>query len=652
MSRTDDLLTEIRDSLAKNQRGNSSGERQYTPPSTPVSTGIDAIDKAASKVNGLSNAFDGVLQDWQTATKTFGINWNNDAIGLTTSIAKSRMSMAEWSEAIASSKSGFTGLGGTMNESAKIFTSVATGFRDSGASEALAKMAWSTGEQNKLLAMSMTSQRHLDLSKREDQERLFESTHKMAQEMDKVSQLTGMSRKDQLDKMEENKNDIRFMANKRLLEAEGKGAGASAIEDFAKSAGGLNSIIKNYSQGGVLTDANRATAQAIGPDLAEKLRLSVLQLQNSRSEAEAEANRQRLQQVKDEIAVRVNSTASLKDAVRGESDVSEARRTLMKDSNQAILNEGDGIKRRAKDLGISQEEAQKMLAKEAILASEGKNARGEMYAGAQTTEGLVKAKRAVEDAAKVPQDIAKAINERVGKAAATPDKEGLSVNDKLSTIDKKTGEAMSDKIYGDLGKDLTKSINNGTFIKDLGSMLEKGAVQGLSNIKSIAAGVVQLTGNITGVYEGGSHAGGTKAAFGDWFGKDFGPDGMGVLAHGREALVPEGKAPEFVADMLKTMGGGNQASIIENMMNSVSMTSSNLMNQMPQPTIEPVNQAPQVTQEPSSGASDITLKDINEQLATLNTSMVKLISTTSDMLETTDKQYRATKQLSPNLNAR
>jgi hypothetical protein len=73
---------------------------------------------------------------------------------------------------------------------------------------------------------------------------------------------------------------------------------------------------------------------------------------------------------------------------------------------------------------------------------------------------------------------------------------------------------------------------------------------------------------------------------------------------------------------------------------------------MPQPTIEPVNQAPQVTQEPSSGASDITLKDINEQLATLNTSMVKLISTTSDMLETTDKQYRATKQLSPNLNAR
>jgi hypothetical protein len=185
-------------------------------------------------------------------------------------------------------------------------------------------------------------------------------------------------------------------------------------------------------------------------------------------------------------------------------------------------------------------------------------------------------------------------------------------------------------------------------------MLEKGAIQGLSNIKSISAATVQLMGNLA-ASSGGSttknqFANGTKESFGDWFGKDFGT-GMSAILHGNEAVVPKGKVPEFLADMQKTMGG-KQANIIENMMNSVSMTSSNLMNQMPQPTIEPVNQAPQVTQEPSSGASDITLKDINEQLATLNTSMVKLISTTSDMLETTDKQYRATKQLSPNLNAR
>jgi hypothetical protein len=642
MSRTDDLLAEIRDSLTKNQTGNSAGFRQSTDWSNPFSS-------ATTAVNGFTGAVGNVLKEWQTATSTFGTNWNNDAIGLHASVAKSRMSMAEWADSIQAAGSGFAGLGGTMNESGKIFTSVATSFRDSGASESLAKMAWTTGEQNKLLAMSMTTQRHLDLSKVENQNLLFESVNKLGKEMDKTTQLYGISRKEQISIMEANKNDMKYQAALNVnVNKEAKSSVDSVIQNTPKIVGDL---IKNYVTGGALTEKNLEVAQGIG-ELAEPLRNAVENLKHAGTKEEAETYKKQIESINEQIAIRMNSTEVQKQiaANSGFNKVATTQGEIMLGFRQ----QSEGIQSTAENLKISQAEAAAENRKKAELAVESKTGSGKIAAEAASTEFLVKTGRAIEDAAKKPQEAVLAANARFADAVSKKNAEGATVNDFISTIDKKTGEPMSDRMYGDFGKDFVKSIDSGTFIKDIGSMLEKGAIQGLSNIKSISAATVQLMGNLA-ASSGGSttknqFANGTKESFGDWFGKDFGT-GMSAILHGNEAVVPKGKVPEFLADMQKTMGG-KQANIIENMMNSVSMTSSNLMNQMPQPTIEPVNQAPQVTQETSSGASDITLKDINEQLATLNTSMVKLISTTSDMLETTDKQYRATKQLSPNLNAR
>jgi hypothetical protein len=649
MARQEELLEKILDTLKQDSRGNSAGYRSSFSSSSPISTGSSAIDAAAGKVSGFTSALGGVLNDWQIATREFGANWNNDAIGLTTSVAKARMSMEEWGNSIHAAGANFTALGGTMNESAKIFTHVATSFRDSGASEALAKMAWSTGEQNKLLAISMSTQRNLDLSKLEDQERLASSVLKMGQEMDKVTQLSGRSRQEQLAMMEKINLDARWSAHQLRSRMEGHGEGSGVAAKFMSENAGMFELAKNILVGGKMQPDNALLSNAIGQDLIQPFTIALKNLDAAKTTEEAAIRKKELDAIQAKIDERMTSSAKLKEAEQGESPVAEQTRKYLQAGNQAVLTIGNGIETtRREQSNITRAEAQRINQERAELAIASKTASGKTAAESASTEWLVKMGRATDDLAKKPIEAAAAVNARFADAVSKKNAEGLSINDKLATIDKKTGEAMSDKIYGDLGKDLTKSINNGTFIKDLGSMLEKGAVQGLSNIKSITAGTIQLMGNITGQPKFSS---GTKAAFGDWFGKDFG-DGTGVEVHGEEAIVPKRKLPEFLSDMQKVMGGGNQASIIENMMNSVSMTSSNLMNQMPQPTIEPVNQAPQVTQETSSGASDITLKDINEQLATLNTSMVKLISTTSDMLETTDKQYRATKQLSPNLNAR
>lgn len=629
MARQEELLEKILDTL-KEGKGNSSGYRQS---SQPISTGFGVIDEASKRISGFSNTFNGILGNWETASREFGVNWNNDAIGLSTSIAKARMDFGEWSDSIKSAGGGFAGLGGTMNESAKIFTSVATGFRDSGASEALAKMAFSTGEQNKLLAMSMATQRHLDLSKVENQNLLFESVTKLGKEMDKTSQLYGIGRKEQIAAAEANKNDMKYQAGLNVhVNEQARAAMVSAVDTAPKAIGDL---IKNFVGGGALTDENKKTAQAIG-DLNEPLRNAVEKLKHASTKEEAAVYEKQIKAIEDEIAIRMRSREVQENIAAGTNNVAVKQAEIMGQT----MNHMEGINQEAKTAHVSQTEAARLLREKAELAAEGKNARGEMYAGAQTTEGLVKTQRALDDAIKAPMEAAQALNEQVGKAAARPDKSGLSVNDRLSTIDKKTGEAMSDKIYGDFGKDLTKSINNGTFINDVGKLLEKGAIQGLSNIKSITAGTVQLMGNVSGLAPDGLNMNAPKEPT---------VKESGISSVGTEKSIE--KTPELLSDIQKSLGG-QQANIVEQMKNTVPLSASDLMSQIPQPVVEPINQTQNTQQEQTPGISESALKDINEQLSTLNTSMVKLISISSDMADATDKQYRATKQLSPNLNAR
>jgi len=74
---------------------------------------------------------------------------------------------------------------------------------------------------------------------------------------------------------------------------------------------------------------------------------------------------------------------------------------------------------------------------------------------------------------------------------------------------------------------------------------------------------------------------------------------------------------------------------------------------MPEIPTSTVENKPQTAPQPIAQRDEnVTLKDVNDQLIKLNTSIAKLVSTNIELLDTSQKGVRATKKLSPNLNAR
>jgi hypothetical protein len=148
-----------------------------------------------------------------------------------------------------------------------------------------------------------------------------------------------------------------------------------------------------------------------------------------------------------------------------------------------------------------------------------------------------------------------------------------------------------------------------------------------------------------------SMADGSKALFGDWFGGNFGA-GEDVTLHGNEAVIPREKLNAFLSDMQSQMGNTN-FKFVDNMMSEMKNNMTNIVQKEEKPIENEGKQPNKVQEIPQINTfGTVTLKEIDEQLRMLNTTMGRLAATTSELLDTSTKQYRVTKQLSPNLNSR
>ena len=87
---------------------------------------------------------------------------------------------------------------------------------------------------------------------------------------------------------------------------------------------------------------------------------------------------------------------------------------------------------------------------------------------------------------------------------------------------------------------------------------------------------------------------------------------------------------------------------------SFNISANELMKNIPQPQVNTSYDQPAIdtTQTEITTNNNVTLKDINDQLISLNMSIVKLVSSSEGILDISDKHYYVSKGMSPNLNVR
>ena len=222
---TQEQLRELASSLRTPASGAS-----VSDPFAKLSTPIDILGKGLGKLYGFVEDGEKVFQ---TLSNT-GNSFNNDIVGMRIAAANSRMSFEEFAAVQSKSAKDFAGLGGNVAKGGMAFSEFSKTFFDSGLTENLRQMGYTSKDLNEVLAVQIGFQKSTTDTSVAGQIKASQAAADLATEMDLIAKQTGKTRKEQEASLEKAKADGQIEAKMRLIglkegpEAEAKARAAEA----------------------------------------------------------------------------------------------------------------------------------------------------------------------------------------------------------------------------------------------------------------------------------------------------------------------------------------------------------------------------------------------------------------------------------------
>jgi hypothetical protein len=231
------------------------------------------MDKLGKALGGLADYVNGGEKVFQALSNT-GNAFNNDIVGMRIAAANSRMSFEEFAAVQSKSAKDFAGLGGNVAKGGMAFTEFSKTFFDSGLTENLRQMGYTSKDLNEVLAMQIGFQKSTTDTSVAGQIRTSQAAAELATEMDLIAKQTGKTRKEQEASLEKAKSDGQIEAKMRLIGLQqGAEAEKTAREGFAKQlaqaeAMGTGQVFKEMFATGTVRSQEAALQMSLLGDAA------------------------------------------------------------------------------------------------------------------------------------------------------------------------------------------------------------------------------------------------------------------------------------------------------------------------------------------------------------------------------------------------
>ena len=629
MATEDEILAELK-SLNRNysgNRGNSSptiGSGSSGGSLQGAGDAGAAISSLGNPVSALKKSVESSVSSWQQASN-IGIGFNNDAIGLRTSVATTRLGIDEYGQVIKNAQLGITALGGTVSNGARAFNQLSYEFSNTEGADQLRKMGYTTKEYNDVLALSVTGRKNIDMNDKVSRDAAIASATELATEMDKVAQLTGVSRKEQQEALLEKQKNARVQVT---IDAMTRAGGAEAAASYQSMSTqlkgiGLDKLGDELYTGQALTKKAQEQLNALGPAGTE-LRNSITAVREAKTKEERDAADARLKNAQGMVAA-YQETETYRELVRrGEGPVADAAR----EAYISGKNFRDGAVKTGEATKTSIETAAKINGQMVKNAQAGKDVAGKDVEGAKITGLYVQSAARVADTNVILAKSLDALNQRLGGSAATAKGLEITQNIKpsngLGVVPAGTPTASAER-GGILPEAVTKApslISNANSISDV----TKGITDiGKGSAKELGMDFNGMMGGMKDFFKSPGRADGSMGAVGKLI-EDFGA-GTPMMLHGREGIITE----KQMNSLLGSMKG-------------ISTTISSA-------TPAPVSMPESASSAPVS-TGKATLDDVVERLEYLNKTMGQLASHSESIADASVKTARATKRLDPNVSLR